>query len=110
MEPGVQGSQGEIQKVLDGVAWSILNPLMMIVMIYVVFSNIFKAETKNFAAYIIVGVLIWQYVVNATSPSTRVFLDNSDTLKWTRLPLFVFPLATTISSAVNLFLLIPTYE
>ncbi|HTY91759.1 MAG TPA: ABC transporter permease, partial [Methanocella sp.] len=39
-----------------GFAWSLLNPLLMLIVLYFVFSNVFKSQ-NNFAVYILIGLL-----------------------------------------------------
>lgn len=44
-----------------GVFWSILNPLLMMVVISIVFSYLFRFEIKNYPVYILSGIIFWNF-------------------------------------------------
>ena len=50
-----------------GFAWSILNPLLMMIVMSIVFSTIFKTDIKNFPMYLITGQVIFTFFSNTAS-------------------------------------------
>ena len=58
-----------------GFAWSMLNPLMMLLVLYFVFSNVFK-DQHNFAVYMLIGLLAWRFFTNGTM--SRAELDRRE--------------------------------
>ena len=50
-----------------GFAWSILNPLLMMIVMSIVFSTIFKTDIKNFPIYLITGQVIFTFFSEATN-------------------------------------------
>ena len=44
-----------------GFAWSLLNPLAMMAILYFVFSNVFKSSEQYFVIYILIGILWWRF-------------------------------------------------
>ena len=49
-----------------GYLWSILNPLMIMLVMVIVFSSIFRFDVENYPVYLIIGQTIYNYVNNAT--------------------------------------------
>jgi len=45
-----------------GFAWSMLNPLLMMLVLYFVFSNVFKMTQEHFALYILIGLTGWRFL------------------------------------------------
>ncbi len=50
-----------------GFAWSMLNPLMMMLVLYFVFSNVFKFTQEHFALYILIGLTGWRFFAFGTT-------------------------------------------
>ncbi len=50
-----------------GFAWSLINPLFMMIILYIVFSGIFKISEKQFALYILIGIVTWRFFTSATN-------------------------------------------
>jgi len=55
------------QSSILGFTWSLLNPLLMMLVLYFVFNNIFKATQNNFALYLLIGIVSWRFLANGTS-------------------------------------------
>ena len=50
-----------------GFAWSMLNPLLMMLVLYFVFSNVFKMTQEHFALYILIGLTGWRFFTFGTT-------------------------------------------
>jgi len=93
-----------------GFAWVMLNPLLMMLIFYVVFSEIFKITVQNYTAYVISGVIFWFFFSQSTSVALRSFVGNSNLLKKVYIPKAVLPLSVIFSAIINLGLsLIPLF-
>jgi ABC-type polysaccharide/polyol phosphate export permease len=91
-----------------GVAWTMLNPLLTMVVFTMVFSQVLRVPVKNFAVYFLSGFLLWNFVAQTTSWSTGCLLGYASLIKKIYVPKAVFVLATVLSGLVNLLLsLIP---
>ena len=53
-----------------GFVWVMLNPLLMMLILYVVFSELFKVSTKNFTVYLLSGITLWNFF--SPSPSSSM--------------------------------------
>ena len=90
-----------------GFLWVMLNPLLIMLVIYTVFSQIFGGFS-NYAAYVISGLVLWNMFSQSTSTATLSFLLNANLLKKVAVPKAVFPVSNVLSSLINFcFSLIP---
>lgn len=85
-----------------GVLWTILNPLLMMLILYVVFSKLFRFEIKNYAIYILSGQIIFNYYQAATTDAMSSILGNASLIKKIYIPKYMLVLAKTLSASVNL--------
>lgn len=85
-----------------GYLWSILNPLMLMMVLVVVFSNLFRFDIPNFALYMIAGQTLFNFMSEATNLSISSITGNSALLKKTYVPKYIFTVSKVGSSLVNL--------
>lgn len=91
-----------------GFLWVMLNPLLMMLVIYTVFSQLFTDKLSNYSAYVISGIVLWNMFAQSTSVATRSFIGNATLLKKIYIPKLVFPVSTVLSGLVNFcFSLVP---
>lgn len=92
-----------------GVLWSVLNPLLMALVISAVFSTIFRVQIENFTVYYLTGILIFNFMTEATSGSLTSILGAAGLIKKVYIPKYIFPLEKCLFALVNtLFALIAT--
>lgn len=85
-----------------GYLWSILNPLLVMMVLVIVFSNMFRFEIANYPAYLIIGQTMFSYMTEATNQSIFSITGNAELLKKVYVPKYVFTLSKVTSSLVNL--------
>lgn len=85
-----------------GVLWTLLNPLCMMVILSVVFSNIFKFDIENFPLYVLSGQVVFNFFNDATTSSMTSIINNAALLKKIYVPKYLFVLARVFSSFINL--------
>lgn len=85
-----------------GVFWSFLNPLLMMCVQYFVFSNIFKTDVPNFAAYLLIGTVIFNFFTESCGMALTSILGNASLITKVYVPKYIYPLTRVISSLVNL--------
>lgn len=90
-----------------GILWSLLNPLLMMIITAMVFSNLFRFEIQNFALYLLTGQIIFTFYAEATTFGMGAILDNGSLIKKVYVPKYLFPISRVASSGVNLCLTIP---
>ncbi|MDP9122414.1 MAG: ABC transporter permease [Acidobacteriota bacterium] len=91
-----------------GFLWTMLQPLLMMLVFYVVFSKLFRFDLPNYPVYALAGVLFWNFFSQSIVSSMNSLRGNAQLLQKLPVPKAVFPLATVISGVVNLvFALVP---
>lgn len=84
-----------------GVAWSVLNPLLMMLVMTAVFSTIFKFQVENYPVYYLTGLLIFNFVNEATNASMTSIIDNAPLIKKVYIPKYIFVLEKCLFALVN---------
>lgn len=87
-----------------GMVWSLLNPLLMMSVQYIVFSSIFKSNIENFLVYLLAGITMFNFVSEASNNALISITGNAALITKVYLPLYIFPIAKVLSSSINLFL------
>ncbi len=91
-----------------GFIWVMLNPLLIMLILNLVFSELFKGASKNYTAYLITGIVFWNFYSQSTSTAVNSFVGNANLIKKVYLPKTLFPLSVVLSAVINLlFSLIP---
>jgi len=91
-----------------GYLWSMLNPLLFMVIISVVFSHIVRG-IDNYSVYVLSGILFWNMVSMSIVAGTGSIVANANLIQKVRMPLWVFPLVPLGSSLMNLALALIPY-
>jgi ABC-type polysaccharide/polyol phosphate export permease len=86
-----------------GFLWSLLNPLLVMVVISVVFSVIFHQDLKTFSVFIFSGLAPWWFMSNAIIGGCQSLINAEGFLKKVYLPKVLFPLITVTTETVNFF-------
>ncbi len=84
-----------------GYAWCVLNPLMVMVIMTVVFSHMFRNDIANYPVYLFAGRMMFSFITDAAGNVMRSIVSNGSLMRKTRIPYYIFPLATFGSSIVN---------
>lgn len=84
-----------------GYVWSILNPLAIMLVMVLVFSNMFRWDIENYPVYLIIGQTLYNYMNASTTHSIYSILDNGALLKKVYVPKYIFTLAKVTSGLVD---------
>lgn len=91
-----------------GILWSFLNPLLTMIVQYIIFSTLFKSDIDNFPVYLLTGIVLFNFFSESTSLSLGAIIGNASLITKLYVPKYIFPISRVFSSAINLFLsLIP---
>ena len=86
-----------------GYVWSILNPLLIMLVKVAVFSLLFDRRIPFFPVYIISGHMLFSFMTGATSRALSSITGNAGILKKVYVPKYVFTLASTTSELITFF-------
>lgn len=84
-----------------GIIWSVLNPLLHMVVISLVFSTMFRRSIENFPIYYLTGQIFWTLFSTATQDAMTALSDNRSLLVRTRLPRQTFVLSRIYTALAN---------
>jgi len=91
-----------------GFLWVMLDPLLMMLVLYFVFAGLFGRTINNYAAYVISGITMWQLFAQGTKVSSKAFINNRSLLSKLYMPKLIFPISVVASSLVHfVFALVP---
>ena len=91
-----------------GFTWTMLQPLLMMLVLQVVFSSLFRFQLANYPVYAMAGILFWNFFSQSVVTSMNSLRGNALLLKKVPVPKAVFPIATVASGVINLvFALVP---
>jgi ABC-2 type transport system permease protein len=85
-----------------GLMWTMLNPLLMMGITTVVFSNVFRMSIQNFPIYMLSGYVVWAFFSQSTISASSSILDNAGLTRKIYVPPALFPLSSIIAACINL--------
>lgn len=103
--------QAKYQNSILGAAWNVLNPLAMITVYTVIFSQVMKAklpgvdDTFAYSIYLCSGILTWSLFAEIISRGQNVFLEQANLIKKISFPRICLP-AIVITNALVNFLIV----
>ncbi len=88
-----------------GYLWSLLRPLFMFGVLFVVFTRIIKLGNKVefYAVYLLLGIVIWTFFVEATVSGMNAITGRGDLIRKVSIPKYTIVFSTNISAFVNFF-------
>jgi len=95
-----------------GIVWSLLYPILTMVVMAIVFSNIFKFSTPgvSYLAYLMSGLVMFNYFSEASNLSMSSVVANFPLINKIYMPKYIFPLSKCLFVGINFLLtLIPLY-
>jgi lipopolysaccharide transport system permease protein len=84
-----------------GFMWSLLNPLLMMLILYVVFSSLFRITEEHFAIYLLVGIVSWRFLSNGTTAAVPAIVNNASLVTKVYIPRQILVLSSVLSSFVS---------
>ena len=95
-----------------GVAWSLLNPVLTMTVMYIVFSNFFRMSVPgvSYAAYLFTGQILFNYYSEASNLSMSTIIANAGLINKVYVPKYIFPLTKCLFVGINFVMtLVPLY-
>lgn len=89
-----------------GYVWSLLRPLLLFAILYVVFGVFLKAKGNipHYPVYLLLGIVLWNYFAEVTSGGVGAIVGKGDLLRKINFPKYVIILAGSFSAFINLVL------
>lgn len=99
--------QSKYRNSLLGAAWTVINPLAMIVVYTVIFSQVMRAKLPGvdhgfaYSIYLCAGTLTWGLFAEVVGRGQTIFLDNANLLKKINFPRLSLPVIALLSAGIN---------
>lgn len=87
-----------------GVFWSLLNPLLTMMVQYVVFSTIFRSSIKNYPVYLLSASVLFNFFTESVSGGLLSIVGNASLITKVYVPKYIYPATKVFSTAINLLI------
>lgn len=84
-----------------GMAWSILSPLLTLIVMRLVFTQFFGRSTPHYTTYLFAGNLIFSYYREATHGGMNALISNASIFSKVNVPKYMFLLSKNVSALLN---------
>lgn len=87
-----------------GYAWSLLRPLVMFLILYIVFVKFLRlgGDVPHFPIYLLLGIVLWTFFADITSQGLGSVVGRGDLIRKIRIPRWIIVLSTSVSAIINL--------
>jgi ABC-2 type transport system permease protein len=89
-----------------GYAWSVLKPLFLFAILFVVFDQFLRLgrNIENFPIYLLLGIVLWTFFAEATNLGLQSIISRGDLIRKINFPKYIIVVSGTVSSLINLIL------
>jgi ABC-2 type transport system permease protein len=86
-----------------GYLWSLLKPLLLFVIMYVVFVHFLKfgSDIEHFPVYLLLGIVMWTFFLEATSQGMQAIVSRGDLIRKISFPKYIIVISATLSALIN---------
>lgn len=87
-----------------GYAWSLLRPLMMFAILYVVFVKFLKigSNIPHYPIYLLFGIVLWTFFADMTTQSLGSIVGRGDLIRKIKIPRWMIVFSSSINAVINL--------
>jgi len=89
-----------------GYAWSLLRPLFLFLILYVVFVKFLAvgSDIPNFPVYLLLGIVLWNFFAEMTSQSLGSIVGRGDLIRKIKIPRWIIVISSSLSALINLLI------
>ncbi len=87
-----------------GYTWSLLRPLLLFLILYLVFAKFLKLgnDVPHYPIYLLLGIVLWNFFAEMTSQSLGSIVGRGDLIRKIRIPRWMIVLSSSVSALINL--------
>lgn len=89
------------KRTILGMGWSILSPLLTLLVLAIIFSNFFGARIPHYVIYLFCGNLLFSYFSESTNSGMNSLIANAGIFSKVNVPKYIFLLSKNVSSIIN---------
>ena len=87
-----------------GFFWSFLNPLLTMIIQYILFSTIFRSGIENFPVYLLSATVLFNFFTESVGNGLGSITGNASLIEKVSVPRYIYPVSRVLSSAVNMLI------
>jgi ABC-2 type transport system permease protein len=89
-----------------GYAWSLLRPLVLFAILYLVFARFLRlgAGIPHYPVYLLLGLVVWNFFLETTTRGLGCIVDRADLIRKIRIPRWIIVLSSSLGAVINLVL------
>ncbi len=91
------------QRSVLGFFWTLLNPLMMLTVLAIVFSQVMRWNIGDYSVYLFAGLVPWGLASQGIEAGTRTLVANEGLIRKVSIHKLIFPMADVIVATINMF-------
>lgn len=92
------------KRTILGMAWSILSPLMNLLIMWIVFNKLFGNNINHYVVYLFAGQLVFSFFSDATNLGMSSLVNNAGIFTKINVPKYLFLFSQNVSALINFFL------
>ena len=87
-----------------GYVWSVIKPLGLFLMLYIVFGRFFKLNVgiSHYPVYLLIGIVLWTYFLDATMLTMTSIVERGSLVSKLVFPRLIIPISVTITAGITL--------
>ena len=101
--------KAKYKRTVLGMVWSLLSPLLTLLVMRIVFTEFFGRNTPYYTTYLFSGNLVFAFYRDATTGGMSSLINNKEILSKINVPKYIFLLSRTVSALVNFALTLVVY-
>jgi lipopolysaccharide transport system permease protein len=90
-----------------GIAWSLLNPIAQLLVLFFVFSRVIQIRVPNYFSFLFTGLLAWSWFQSSLLLATGAIVQNRELIKRPGFPTAILPTVTVTTHLVHFLISIP---
>ena len=89
-----------------GYLWSVLRPLFLFAILYVVFEKFLRMgrDIEHFGVYLLLGIVLWTLFTEATNMGLQAIINRGDLIRKINFPKYIIVFASSLSALINLLI------
>lgn len=89
-----------------GYLWSLLRPLMLSLILYVVFVKFLKVggDVRHYASYLLLGIMCWTFFAEVTTAGVGAIVGKGDLIRKISIPRYLPVISSSVSALINFLL------
>lgn len=102
-----RGLRVQYKRSIIGIGWSLLNPLVMLLVFIFIFQSVLNLNIPKYSAFAFSGLLVWNWFQLSLFQSAGAITDNRELIRQPGFPTVILPVVTVTMNFINFLLALP---